>query len=108
MGPKSRRTATLIVPLTLGRSGARHSVLGRSDRRARMMHGLPSPVPFCLSRGPFMALDEKRFPELIRELYNVVVALEAMFPGRPFTPDGHMVGSLAECFAEYFYGLKLY
>jgi hypothetical protein len=55
-----------------------------------------------------MALDEKRFPELIRELYNVVVALEAMFPGRPFTPDGHMVGSLAECFAEYFYGLKLY
>lgn len=31
-----------------------------------------------------------------------------MFPGRPFTPDGHMVGSLAECFAEYYYGLILY
>jgi hypothetical protein len=55
-----------------------------------------------------MPLDEKRFPELIRELYRLVAELEAMFPGRPFTPDGHMVGSLAECFAEYYYGLKLF
>jgi hypothetical protein len=55
-----------------------------------------------------MPLDEKRFPELIRELYKIVVELEAMFPGRPFTPDGHMVGSLAECFAEFYYGLNLY
>lgn len=45
---------------------------------------------------------------MIRELYRVVAELEGMFPGRPFTPDGHMVGSLAECFAEYYYGLKLY
>jgi len=51
-----------------------------------------------------MPLDEKRFPELIRELYEVVRRLEEMFPGRPFTPDGHMVGSLAECY----YGLNLY
>ena len=31
-----------------------------------------------------------------------------MFPGRPFTPDGHMVGSLAECYAEYCYDLELF
>lgn len=55
-----------------------------------------------------MPLDEQRFPELIRGLYGIVDELELMFPGRPFTPDGHMVGSLAECFAEYYYGLKLY
>jgi len=55
-----------------------------------------------------MPLDEQRFPELIRELYKIVFELEEMFPGRPFTPDGHMVGSLAECFAEYYYGLNLY
>jgi len=55
-----------------------------------------------------MQLDEKRFPELIREVYELVRQLEEMFPGRPFTPDGHMVGSLAECFAEYYYGLNLY
>jgi hypothetical protein len=55
-----------------------------------------------------MPFDHKRFPELIRELYQIVAELETMFQGRPFTPDGHMVGSLAECFAEYYYGLKLY
>jgi hypothetical protein len=55
-----------------------------------------------------MPFDDKRFPELIRELYRIVGELEGMFPGRPFTPDGHMVGSLAECYAEYYYGLKLY
>jgi hypothetical protein len=52
-------------------------------------------------------MDEHRFPELIRKLYGLVAELEEMFPGRPFTPDGHMVGSLAECFAEYYYGLNL-
>jgi hypothetical protein len=41
-------------------------------------------------------------------MYQLVAELEAMFPGRPFTPDGHMVGSLAECFAEYYYGLDLF
>lgn len=55
-----------------------------------------------------MPFDDKRFPELIRELYRIVGELEAMFEGRRLTLDGHMVGSLAECFAENFYGLKLY
>lgn len=54
-----------------------------------------------------MPLDRKRFPQLIMELYRLLAELESMFPGRPFTPDGHMVGSLAECFAEYHYGLNL-
>ena len=30
-----------------------------------------------------------------------------MFPGRHFTPDGHLVGSLGECLAAYHYGLEL-
>ncbi len=30
-----------------------------------------------------------------------------MFPGRPFTPDGHLVGSIGECIAAHHYGLKL-
>jgi hypothetical protein len=55
-----------------------------------------------------MTFDDKRFPELIQELYRIVGELGDMFPGRPFTPDGHLVGSLAECFAEYYYGLNLY
>lgn len=54
-----------------------------------------------------MSLDENRFPSLIRQLYAVSHELEQMFPGRPFTPDGHMVGSLAECFAAHYYDLTL-
>lgn len=30
-----------------------------------------------------------------------------MFPGRHFTPDGHLVGSLGECLAAYHYDLEL-
>ncbi len=52
-------------------------------------------------------MDESRFPEIVRDLYRVVGQLEVMFPGRPFTPDGHMVGSLGECLAAYYYGLEL-
>jgi len=55
-----------------------------------------------------MPLDEAGFPALIQELYAVVGKLEEMFPGRPFTPDGHLVGSMAECYAEYYYGVQLH
>jgi hypothetical protein len=44
---------------------------------------------------------------LIRELYRIVAQLEEAFPGRKFTPDGHLVGSLGEVFAAERYGLTL-
>ena len=44
---------------------------------------------------------------LIRELYRIVAQLEEAFPGRKFTPDGHLVGSLGEVFAAERYGLSL-
>jgi len=52
-------------------------------------------------------VDRNRLPELIGDLYRIVGELEAMFPGRHFTPDGHLVGSLGECLAAYHYGLEL-
>ena len=52
-------------------------------------------------------MDRDRLPELVAELYRVVGELEEMFPGRHFTPDGHLVGSLGECLAAYHYGLEL-
>jgi hypothetical protein len=52
-------------------------------------------------------LDRQRLPELMKELYRIVGDLEEMFPGRHFTPDGHLVGSLGECLAAYHYGLEL-
>lgn len=53
-------------------------------------------------------MDEKRFPELIRAIYAAVAELEAMFPGRKFTPDGHMVGSLGEALAAHHYRVTLH
>ena len=52
--------------------------------------------------GPISAI-----PKLIRELYHVVSALETLFPGRHFTLDGHLVGSIGEVLAAHYYELKL-
>lgn len=52
-------------------------------------------------------MDQQKLPELINDLYRIVAELETMFPGRHFTPDGHLVGSLGECLAACHYGLEL-
>ena len=52
-------------------------------------------------------MDHRKFQELVKQLYATVSALESMFPGRHFTPDGHMVGSLGECLVAHAYGLEL-
>lgn len=51
---------------------------------------------------------EQRFSELLAQIYAAVAELEKMFPGRHFTPDGHMVGSIGEAIAAYHYGINLY
>jgi len=51
---------------------------------------------------------EQRFSELLKQIYSAVTGLEEMFPGRHFTPDGHMVGSIGEAIAKYHYGIELY
>ncbi len=55
--------------------------------------------------GGSVSVDE--IPELVRELYRIVSRLEQAFPGREFTPDGHLVGSLGEVLAAHRYGLEL-
>ena len=49
----------------------------------------------------------EQIPNLIQELYKIVGRLEELFPGRPFTPDGHMVGSLGEVIVAHYYNLDL-
>lgn len=46
-------------------------------------------------------------PSLINELYAIVRKLEGHFPGRKFTLDGHLVGSIGEVLAAYYYNLML-
>lgn len=48
-----------------------------------------------------------KIPELIKRIYEIVNELEGLFPGRPFTPDGHMVGSIGEVLAAENFDLEL-
>ena len=52
-------------------------------------------------------IDHQKFQQLVKQLYALVNEFEAMFPGRHFTPDGHLVGSLGECLVASAYGLDL-
>src|SRR5947208_17023418 len=45
-------------------------------------------------------------PSIVGRLYGLVAELERSFPGRPFTPDGHLVGSLGEVLASHYYDLE--
>jgi hypothetical protein len=49
----------------------------------------------------------ERIPALVKDIYRIVGELESAFPGRKFTPDGHLVGSLGEVLAAYHYDLDL-
>jgi hypothetical protein len=56
-------------------------------------------------RPPASRFEE--VPALIGELLKTTQRLNTLFEGRPFTPDGHLAGSIGEVVAEYIYGLKL-
>jgi len=47
-------------------------------------------------------------PEPVARIYQATADLEALYPGRKFTPDGHMVGSIGEVIAAEALGLTLY
>lgn len=69
--------------------------------------------PDPLSRYAYMvdrgwvtpATDE--VPGLVQALYALTRRLEELFPGRHFTPDGHLVGSIGEVLAAHRYDLTL-
>jgi hypothetical protein len=47
-------------------------------------------------------------PEPVATIYKATATLEALYPGRKFTPDGHLVGSIGEVIAAEALGLTLY
>jgi len=49
-----------------------------------------------------------KLPEPVADIYRAVARLEEMYPGRKFTPDGHLVGSTGEVIAAPALGLTLY
>lgn len=53
------------------------------------------------------AVDWKEVRELLESLYRATDRLEVLFPGRKFTLDGHLVGSIGEVLAAYMFDLDL-
>ena len=47
-------------------------------------------------------------PKAVAKIYEAVEELKAEFPGRPFTPDGHLVGSIGEVMAREVFKFELY
>jgi len=56
------------------------------------------------------ATQNKRvpLPPSVAAIYRAVADLEARYPSRKFTPDGHLVGSIGEVVAAEALGLTLY
>lgn len=49
-----------------------------------------------------------KLPAPVSAIYRAVSELEAAYPGRKFTPDGHLVGSIGEVLAAEALGLTLH
>ena len=56
--------------------------------------------PVATRPGPAVhAIGRIALPDPVRRIYQAVAELEAQYPGRKFTPDGHLVGSIGEVIA---------
>lgn len=49
-----------------------------------------------------------KLPKPVADIYRAVEQLSKDYPGRKFTPDGHLVGSIGEVIAAEALGLTLY
>lgn len=49
-----------------------------------------------------------KLPPQVAAIYRATAELEERYPGRHFTPDGHLVGSIGEVVAAEALGLTLY
>jgi len=52
--------------------------------------------------------DKVKLPKSVAKIYEAVAELTADYPGRPFTPDGHLIGSIGEVVAREVFGFELY
>lgn len=46
-------------------------------------------------------------PKPIAEIFRQIARLERIYPGRKFTPDGHLIGSIGEVIAAQAFELEL-
>ena len=54
------------------------------------------------------SVDWKKVAGYLEDLYTASIGLEQIFPGRKFTLDGHLVGSIGEVVEAYMFDLDLH
>ncbi len=64
-------------------------------------------APLCEERAGGMG-RRVPLPAAVARIYEAVAELEARYPVRKFTPDGHLVGSIGEVIAAEALGLTLH
>lgn len=52
-------------------------------------------------------MNEDKFKNAIKNIYEAVNELREAFPGRRFTPDGKMIGDIGEAIGKILYNLEL-
>lgn len=52
--------------------------------------------------------ERVKLPKAVAKIYEAVEELKVAYPGRPFTPDGHLIGSIGEVVAREVFGFELY
>jgi hypothetical protein len=57
----------------------------------------------CMKPG-----DRVELPKSVAKIYEAVAELWEQYPGRPFTPDGHLIGSIGEVVAKEAFGFELH
>lgn len=65
------------------------------------------PDPHIAEQDIDFVLRAAKSEVLVDLLLHVVAELESLHPGRKFTPDGHLVGSLGEAAAEALFDIRL-
>lgn len=79
--------------------------------KAKMAEIIPKlPVTRPSKKGKDEGTLRRRIglPAPVAAIYAAVSELEARYPGRKFTPDGHLVGSIGEVIAAEAFNLTLY
>ena len=82
------------------------------EKKSIIVHFRSEQIPISKSsesiKNDKTVMELERIAFYIRELYATTGKLSALYPGRNFTLDGHLVGGLGEVVAAYRYGLELF
>lgn len=98
------------VPLTLGLKLGDGAGVGHASIKARPDTLGNGPVPTGGAGAIYVSADRGvedakgdlamttriKLTAPVADIYRAVAALEQLYPGRKFTPDGHLVGSMGE------------